>query len=42
MKIALVHDWLPFMGGAERVVTNFLEIIYEYQGEKLTIDNILK
>lgn len=26
MKIALVHDWLPFMGGAERVVTNFLEI----------------
>jgi glycosyltransferase involved in cell wall biosynthesis len=26
MKIALVHDWLPFMGGAERVLTNFLEI----------------
>lgn len=26
MKIALIHDWLPFMGGAERVLTNFLEI----------------
>lgn len=26
MKVALVHDWLPFMGGAERVLTNFLEI----------------
>jgi len=26
MKIALVHDWLPFMGGAERVLTNFLEL----------------
>lgn len=26
MNIALVHDWLPFMGGAERVITNFLEV----------------
>lgn len=26
MKIALVHDWLPFMGGAERVLTNFYEL----------------
>lgn len=26
MKTALIHDWLPFMGGAERVLTNFLEI----------------
>lgn len=26
MRVALVHDWLPFMGGAERVLTNFLEI----------------
>jgi glycosyltransferase involved in cell wall biosynthesis len=26
MKVALVHDWLPFMGGAERVLTNFLEL----------------
>lgn len=26
MKIALIHDWLPFMGGAERVLTNFLEL----------------
>lgn len=25
-KVALVHDWLPFMGGAERVLTNFLEL----------------
>lgn len=29
MKVALVHDWLPFMGGAERVLTNFLEIYPE-------------
>lgn len=28
-KIALVHDWLPFMGGAERVLTNFLELYPE-------------
>ncbi len=26
MKIALVHDWLPFMGGAERVLADFVEI----------------
>jgi len=26
MKIAIVHDWLPFMGGAENVVTNMLEV----------------
>lgn len=26
MNIALVHDWLPFMGGAERVLTNFYEL----------------
>ncbi len=26
MKIALVHDWLPFMGGAERVLSNFVEL----------------
>lgn len=29
MKIALIHDWLPFMGGAERVLTNFLELYPE-------------
>lgn len=29
MKIALVHDWLPFMGGAERVLTNFFELYPE-------------
>ncbi len=47
MKVALVHDWLPFMGGAERVVTNFLEVfenapIYTsvYNNEKL--EGILK
>lgn len=28
-KVALVHDWLPFMGGAERVLTNFLELYPE-------------
>ena len=26
MKIALVHDWLPFMGGAERVLSDFIEV----------------
>lgn len=26
MKIALVHDWLPFMGGAERVLSDFIEL----------------
>lgn len=26
MKVALIHDWLPFMGGAERVLTNFVEV----------------
>jgi glycosyltransferase involved in cell wall biosynthesis len=26
MKTALVHDWLPFMGGAERVLINFKQI----------------
>ena len=26
MNIALVHDWLPFMGGAERVLSDFIEI----------------
>ena len=29
MKIAIVHDWLPFMGGAENVVANMLEIFPE-------------
>lgn len=26
MKVALIHDWLPFMGGAERVLCNLLEL----------------
>lgn len=26
MKVALVHDWLPFMGGAENVLINMTEI----------------
>lgn len=26
MKLALVHDWLPFMGGAERVLENFVRL----------------
>ena len=29
MKIALVHDWLPFMGGAERVFENFVRLYPE-------------
>lgn len=47
MKIALVHDWLPFMGGAERVLTNFLEIypdapIYTTICNRSKIDGILR
>lgn len=26
MKVAIVHDWLPFMGGAENVLSNILEV----------------
>ena len=29
MKVALVHDWLPFMGGAERVLSNIYELYPE-------------
>lgn len=47
MKIALVHDWLPFMGGAERVLTNFLELypgssIYTTICNRSKIDGVLK
>lgn len=26
MKMALIHDWLPFMGGGERVLSSFLDL----------------
>ncbi|BAK80608.1 glycosyltransferase [Candidatus Arthromitus sp. SFB-rat-Yit] len=47
MNIALVHDWLPFMGGAERVITNFLELfknapIYTSVYNKDRLEGILK
>lgn len=47
MKVALVHDWLPFMGGAERVLTNFLELypnspIYTTICNRDNLDGILK
>lgn len=46
MKIALVHDWLPFMGGAERVLTNFLELynapIYTSIYNKDRMEGVLK
>lgn len=47
MKVALIHDWLPFMGGAERVLTNFLEIyptapIYTPICNRDNLDGILK
>lgn len=47
MKIALIHDWLPFMGGAERVLINFLEMypeapIYTTIANKDKLDNPLK
>lgn len=47
MKIALVHDWLPFMGGAERVLINFLELfpnspIYTTIANKDKLDSPLK
>ncbi|WP_299996079.1 glycosyltransferase [uncultured Clostridium sp.] len=38
MKVALIHDWLPFMGGAERVLTNFVEM-YPYAPIYTTICN---
>lgn len=46
-KLALVHDWLPFMGGAERVLTNFFELypdspIYTTICNKSKIDSPLK
>lgn len=46
-NIALVHDWLPFMGGAERVLTNFLELypsstIYTTICNKKRLDSPLK
>lgn len=47
MKIALVHDWLTNMGGAERVVINFKEIykdapIYTTLYDPDNLDNELK
>lgn len=47
MKVALIHDWLPFMGGAERVLTNFLELypdspIYTTVANKEKLDSPLK
>lgn len=47
MNIALVHDWLPFMGGAERVLSSFLELypdapIYTTIFNKSKIDSPLK
>ncbi|MDK0736123.1 glycosyltransferase [Clostridium perfringens] len=47
MKVALIHDWLPFMGGAERVLTNFLELypnapIYTTICNRDNLDGILK
>lgn len=47
MNIALVHDWLPFMGGAERVITNFLEVfedapIYTSVYNRDNLEGILK
>ncbi len=29
MKVAIVHDWLPFMGGAENVIINMHEVFPE-------------
>ncbi|GAA0083790.1 glycosyltransferase family 4 protein [Clostridium sp. CTA-7] len=47
MKVALIHDWLPFMGGAERVLTNFLELypnapIYTTVANRERLDSPLK
>lgn len=47
MKVALIHDWLPFMGGAERVLINFVEMypnapIYTTICNKNKIDSPLK
>ncbi|MDU2265751.1 glycosyltransferase [Clostridium celatum] len=47
MKVALIHDWLPFMGGAERVLSNFLELypkapIYTTICNREKLDGIIK
>ena len=47
MKVALIHDWLPFMGGAERVVSNFLALypkapIYTTICNREKLDGIIK
>ncbi len=47
MKVALVHDWLPFMGGAERVLSNFIELypsspIYTTICNKSKLDSPIK
>lgn len=47
MKTALIHDWLPFMGGAERVLSNFVELypdapIYTTICNKDKIDSPIK
>ena len=47
MKVALIHDWLPFMGGAERVLINFLDLykeapIYTTICNKENLDSPLK
>lgn len=47
MKLALVHDWLPFMGGAENVLGNMAEVfsdapIYTTICNKSKLNGILK
>lgn len=47
MKVALIHDWLPFMGGGERVLTSFHELypdapIYTTICNKNRLDEPLK
>ncbi|VYT78585.1 glycosyltransferase [Clostridium tertium] len=46
-KLAIVHDWLPFMGGAERILTNFCEMypdspIYTTICNRSELEGILK
>lgn len=46
-KLAIVHDWLPFMGGAERILTNFCEMypdspIYTTICNRSKLEGILK
>ena len=47
MRVAIVHDWLPFMGGAENVIINMHEVfpdapIYTSMCNRMNMSGALK